>query len=121
RELQAECGRTRAAHVDREAMRRKHHRERSFRTWTDAEGKGHLHAQGPAEDIARMAAPVERDRDGIFRQARRELRDEPAEAYAFDALKELLTGDAHDGAANGARRSGVGAKVIVRVDLDTLL
>ena len=112
RELQAECGRTRAAHVDREAMRRRHHRERSFRKWVDAEGRGHIHAAGPADDIAMMAARVEADRDRIFRQARRELREEPAEAYAFDALKELLCGEPSCG--------GVGAKVIARVDLDTL-
>ncbi|MBV8957809.1 MAG: hypothetical protein JO054_02805 [Actinobacteria bacterium] len=115
RELQAECGRTRAAHVDREAMRRKHHAERSFRTWTDAEGKGHLHAQGPAEDIAVMAANVQRRRDRLFREAKREHRDEPACAYGFDALKAMLCGDPSDG--GGA----VGAKVIVRVDLDSLL
>ena len=113
RELQAECGRTRAAHVDREAMRRKHHRERSFRTWTDADGRGHVHAQGPAEDLARMAARVESERDRIFRQANRECRDEPAEAYGFDALKGILCGDPSCGS--------VGAKVIARVDLDTLL
>jgi hypothetical protein len=113
RELQAECGRTRAAHSDREALRRKHHRERSFRTWTDAEGRGHLHAQGPAEDVAQMAARVEKERDRLFREANRECRSEPAEAYGFDGLKAILAGEAGAGA--------VGAKVIVRVELDTLL
>lgn len=113
RELQAECGRTRAAHSDREALRRKHHRERSFRTWTDAEGRGHLHAQGPVEDVAQMVARIEAERDRIFRQAQRECRSEPAEAYGFDALKAVLAGE-----ATGGR---VGTKVIARIELDTLL
>ena len=113
RELQAECGRTRAAHSDREALRRKHHRERSFRTWTDAEGRGHLHAQGPVEDVAQMVARVEAERDRIFRQANRECREEPAEAYGFDALKAILAGEATGGS--------VGTKVIARIELDTLL
>ena len=113
RELQAECGRTRAAHVDREALRRKHRRERSFRTWVDAEGAGHFHGKGTAEDVAVIAARVNAERDRIFRQAYRDGREEPAEAYAFDALAAICAGEATTGPAQ--------SKVIVRVDLDTLL
>ena len=114
RELEAECGRTRASRVDREAVRRKHRRERSLRSWTDAEGAGHVHAKGTADDVARIMAGVTAERDRVFRAARAAGREEPGEAYAFDALMNLCTGT-----ANSA--GGVGAKVIVRVDLDTLL
>jgi hypothetical protein len=113
RELEAECGRTRAAHVDREAMRRQHHRERSVRSWTDAEGAGHIHAKGTVEDIARIMAGITAGRDLRFRQAAREGHKEPAEAYGFDALVGLCAGE---GSA-----APVGHKVIVRVDLDSLL
>jgi hypothetical protein len=113
RELQAECGRTRAAHVDREALRRKHHDGRYVRSWTDAEGAGHLHARGAPEDIAQMMARINAERDAIFRREHREGRDDPAEAYGFDALKAICAGDA-------TARPGA-TKVIVRVDLDALL
>src|SRR5205085_2936662 len=82
----AECGRTRAAHTDREELRAKHRRERYVRTWTDEEGAGHVHAKGPADDVARIMARVNAERDKIFRQAHAEGREEPAEAYSFDAL-----------------------------------
>jgi hypothetical protein len=113
RELQAECGRTRAAHVDREALRRMHRRERYLRSWTDTEGAGHIHAKGTAEDVAAMMARINAERDRVFRRAREEGREEPAEAYSFDALAAICAGEATSGPAQ--------AKVIVRVDLDTLL
>ena len=113
KELQAECGRTRAAHSDPEALRRKHQRERFVRRWNDAEGAGHLHAKGTPEAIAEIMAKVEAERDVIFGEARREGRCEPAEAYAFDALHRICVGETSGG--------GVASKVIVRVDLDTLL
>jgi hypothetical protein len=119
RELEAECGRTRAARVDREAVRRRHHRERSLRSWTDAEGAGHIHAKGTADDVARIMAGVTAERDRVFRAARAAGREEPGEAYAFDALSNLCCGTAGGGA--GATRRTVGTKVIIRCDLDSLL
>jgi hypothetical protein len=47
------------------------------------------------------------------RAVRHEERREPTEAYAFDALERLLAGEATSG--------GTDAKVICRIDLDTLL
>jgi hypothetical protein len=115
RELQAECGRTRAAHTDREALRRKQHAQRCVRSWNDAEGAGHIHATGPADAVARIMARVNSERDAIFRRAHREGREEPAEAYAFDALGAICCGE------GTASAGSVASKVIVRVDLDTLL
>ena len=53
-------------------------------------------------------------RDRLFRQARAQGRPEPTEAYAADALVELVTGA-------GGTRAGSRAKIIVRVDLAALL
>jgi hypothetical protein len=113
KELQSECGRTRAAHVDAEAQRRRIHAERAVRTWTDPEGAGHLSAVGPAETIAAISARISAERDVIFGQARREGRQELSEAYAFDALAAICTGEAASGAPT--------CKIIGRIDLDALL
>ena len=53
----------------------------------------------------------------IFRDARRDGRREPTDAYAFDAATELLTSHG-DGTPPPA---GADAKIIVRVDLPALL
>ena len=78
----------------------------------DAEGVGHLHLSGPAAVIARMDNAISHHADRIFRDARKEGRPEPPEAYAFDAAEQLLTrrGDGADVPA------GADAKIIVRVD-----
>jgi hypothetical protein len=113
KELVSECGATRAAHTDAEALRAKHQRERSLHTWTDAEGLGHLRAQGPAERIAAIATRITAERDRIFEAARKDGRCEPPDAYGFDALEAICLGE--------AAAATVKHKVIVRVDLDTLL
>ncbi|MEY2566722.1 MAG: hypothetical protein QOE35_1251 [Actinomycetota bacterium] len=113
KELQAECGRTRAAHTDTEAQRRRAHERRHVRKWQDPDGLGHLRAQGRAEDIEAMWPAISGEQDRVFAEARGEARREPTEAYAFDALLRLLTGD--------ASASAPSHKVIVRIDLDTFL
>lgn len=113
RELQSECGATRAAHTDPEALRARHQRERSLRHWTDAEGRGHLKAQGAADAVAAIALAIETERDRFFTAARKEGRIEPSEAYSFDALEALCL--------DQAAAASVKYKGILRVDLDTLL
>jgi hypothetical protein len=113
RDLQDECGRTRAAHTDVEAQRRRAHERRHARKWQDPDGMGHLRAQGPADAIESMWARISAEQDRVFAEARAAERREPSEAYAFDALERLVAGQ--------AETSGLDAKVIVRVDLDTLL
>ena len=53
----------------------------------------------------------------IFRDARRDGRREPTDAYAFDAAAELLT----SGGESTPVPAGADAKIIVRVDRDALL
>jgi hypothetical protein len=91
----------------------KHRRKRYVRSWNDEEGAGHVHARGPADAIARIMARINAERDRIFRAAHKDGTEEPAEAYAFDALERICAGETRTGA--------VQSKVIVRVDLDSLL
>ena len=113
RELQDECGRTKAAHTDAEANRRRIHAGRSLRTWDDKAGTGQLHAKGPAHVIAAMAARIQVERDRIFKEHRRDGEHESPDAYAFDALEQLLCGDAPSAAAPDY-------KLIIRFDIPTL-
>jgi hypothetical protein len=118
RELQDECRATRTnADADPEATRARIHAKRTYRTWTDADGTGHLHLSGASDVIARLDNAVRHRCDRIFRGARCDGRREPTDAYAFDAAAELLTssGDSPPVPA------GADAKVIVRVDLPALL
>ncbi len=62
------------------------------------------------EVIATVMAVVDEITDGIFHKAYREGRREPREAYAADALVQLVTGQA--GPAKGSTRP----KVIFRID-----
>ena len=119
RELQDECKRTRAnAEADPEAAVRRAHAKRSCRTWTDADGiTGHLHMSGPVAEMARVDNAIRHRADKTFRQARAAGRREPAEAYAFDAAIELLTG----GGDGRAAPAGSDAKIIVRIDHSALV
>ena len=118
RELQDECRATRTnADPDPEATRARIHAKRSYRTWTDPDGTGHLHLSGPSDVIARLDNAVRHRCDRIFRDARRDGRREPTDAYAFDAAAELLT----SGGDSTPVPAGADAKIIVRVDLEALL
>ena len=120
REVQDECRRIRAnADADPEATARRIHAGRSYRSWTDADGVGHLHLSGPAATIKRIDNAVRHRSDQLFRQARRDGRREPVEAYAFDAVEALTTGDgSHD---SKPIPRGADAKIIVRIDHPALL
>ncbi|HET6967990.1 MAG TPA: DUF222 domain-containing protein [Ornithinibacter sp.] len=119
RELQDECRTTRThADPDPEATRARIHAARSYRTWTEPDGTGHLHLTGPSDVIARLDNAVRHRADRIFREARRDGRREPGDAYAFDAAAELLTSAPSDATPVPA---GADAKVIVRVDLPALI
>jgi hypothetical protein len=113
KELVAECGRTRAAHTDAEAQRRRAHERRHVRKWQDPEGMGHLRAQGPADAIEAVWGRICAEQEAVFAAARVEGRREPTEAYAFDALERLVCG--------AAASAGTAAKVIARVDLGPLM
>jgi hypothetical protein len=116
-DLQNECRATRAnADTDPDATRARIHAKRSYRTWTDAEGTGHLHLSGAPDEIARADNAIRHRADRIFRDARKQGRREPGDAYAFDAALELLTSSGDSQPVP----KGADAKIIVRVDLPAL-
>ena len=116
-ELREECARTTAAaRPDAEARRAAMHAQRFLRSYTDAEGAWNLRMRDNPEVGAAVMAAIDAVRDRLFRQARSQGRRESSEAYAADALLELAGGG---GARTG--RSGARAKILVRVDLPTLL
>jgi hypothetical protein len=116
-ELRDECARVRAAATDPELRRRRIHASRCLRSYIDAEGAWNLRMRDNPEVGAEVMAALEPLRDRIFAQARAEGRREAPEAYAADALVELARSGTN-GPAHQRRRS---AKIIVRVDLDSLL
>ncbi len=119
RELEDACRRTRAAaETDPEARERRIHATRCYRTWTDAEGVGHLQVSGPVATIARIDNAVRHRSESIYRAAYRAGRREPTEAYQFDALEQLATSAASEGTPVPR---GADAKILVRVDHPALL
>jgi hypothetical protein len=117
-ELREQCGRTKAsARPDAEARRKAIHDQRFLRAWTDAEGAWNLRMRHNPEVGAVVMAAIEAVRDRLLRAARAEGRHEPTEAYAADALVELVTG----AGAGAGGKAGARAKIIVRVDLPALL
>ena len=89
-ELREECARVRAAaDPDPDATHRRIHAARRLRHFTDPEGGWNLTARGTAQAGAAFLTVLTALTDAIFRQARRQGRCEPPEAYAFDALMQL--------------------------------
>jgi len=119
-ELRQECARTKAAAcADLEERRRKIHAERFLREWTDDDGAWNLRMGHNPEVGAQFMAALLPVRDRLFNQARTEGRREPLEAYAADALVEVVCGNG-DEASEAATARGR-AKVIARIDLAALL
>jgi hypothetical protein len=129
-ELRDECRRTAAAaDHDLEARHARIHAARSLRTWTDPDGTANLHLRDNPERIAEITTALTPDHDTLFRAARAAGRRERPDTLAADALLTLLrraaaatsTQPATPGAPATTRRPRSAAKVLVRVDFDTLL
>jgi hypothetical protein len=88
--LREQANRAKAAgDPDPEATHRRLHAQRRLRRFTDSEGAWNLQARGTAEAGAVVNAALDAVIEEIFRDARRQGRDESREAYAFDALLTL--------------------------------
>ncbi|MBV8692319.1 MAG: DUF222 domain-containing protein, partial [Actinobacteria bacterium] len=124
KELRDEADRVKAAaDRDAEARRKRIHRERSLRSWTDAQGAGNLLWRDNPERVAQVMAVLQGVADKKFEEARKEERHESPGAYLADALVDVACGGSEGESASrstGTRRPGP-PKVIVRVDLDALL
>jgi hypothetical protein len=116
-ELRDECARTKANVTDLEERRRRIHRQRYLRTWTDLEGARLLQLRDNPEVVAGIMAAVEPIRDELLETARTQGRSERLEAHAADALAELARRAAGPRDGKPSRRT----KILGRVDLLALL
>jgi hypothetical protein len=115
-DVREECLRAQAR-INREATHERILRERFVREWTDAEGAWNLIARGTVDDGARFRAAFEPIVEAKFHQARAEGRNEPREAYAFDALITLAErADPRTGTRTRAPRF----MALIRVDHEAL-
>lgn len=128
KDLRDTCGRVKAAATDPEERHRRLHRERRARTYTDAEGGWNLHLRTTPDVGAAVMERLRPVHDRIFRRARAAGCHEPAEAYAADALVDVILGsevsardDAAPPEAKAVRVASRAAKVIVRIDFDSLI
>jgi hypothetical protein len=81
-----------AADPDPDATHQRIHRERRVRQHRDSEGAFCLNVRGTVDSGAEMMAALRAEQDRIFRAARADGRREPEEAYLYDALHRLVTG-----------------------------
>ena len=79
----------RAKAVDRDAAHARIRRGRHAREFTDGEGAWNFMARGTPEAGAAFRVGYDPIVDEMFKAARAEGREEPREAYAFDALIEM--------------------------------
>jgi hypothetical protein len=120
-ELREECQRTRRqADPEPDATHKRIHRERSVRSYTDAEGAWNCHVRGTPEQGAVFDAAVESIVDEVFKTARAEDRREPREAYAFDAL--MLMADRATNGTPAAKKARPNPRfmALLRADLSAL-
>ena len=86
-ELRADCLKAKAK--DRDKTHARIRRERYAREYRDGEGAWNFHARGTLDDGSDFRLEWKREIDRQFKLAKAEGREEPLEAYAFDALIEL--------------------------------
>jgi hypothetical protein len=114
--LRERCQRVRADATDALEQHRRVHAARALRTWTDAGGTWHLHANGTPSQGARIMARLNPETEAVFHEARahRNVEDrESIEAYRFDALVRVAE-------HSGDERTRAQAHVFVNVDAEKL-
>jgi hypothetical protein len=104
------------ADPDREATQARIHAQRRCRRWIDGEGAYNLSLRTTAKAGAELDAALAPFIDAIFKTARQEGRREQAEAYAADALHQLVT---HGG--DGKKTTVRESKVIALISHDALV
>jgi hypothetical protein len=124
-EFREECARTLAAREpDPEAKRAKIHAERELRSWSAPSGARVLQLTDTPDIVAAVITQIAPAREALYAQARE--RGETIRPEALDA--DALVATIHAGAKGRAdsddalpHRCAPRAKVLVRVDFDTLL
>jgi hypothetical protein len=121
-ELKDRCAATKAALDDAEGRRRRLHAGRYLHTYRDREGAFCLHLRHLPEAGAQLMAAVEPIRQRLMAAARQAGRAESPEAHGADALVALAkVGTADPGQGPAEPKGAAVTKVLVRVDLPTLL
>jgi hypothetical protein len=92
------------------------HKERYAVSGTDAEGAWTFHARGTVDDGAVFVKALEDITDDYFNAARKHGRQEPTQAYAFDALIEMARRAAGDSTNKKKASSAPKLLGLVRVD-----
>lgn len=118
-ELKERCARVRAAALPDELARRDAiHRERYFRHFLDAEGGFRLDGRVTPEAGAVLLAALEPSKQRLATAAKDQMRREPHEAIAADALVDMA--EHFRRCSNDPERTGPLCSVHVRVDLAAL-
>ena len=113
KQLRRTCANEKASQRSAERDEARHeriHRERFYKSHTDADGAYCFEGKATAAVGARIEAALDAEADNVFKQARAEGRTDPLVAYRLDALANLVCG-------GGAK---VDTTVVVRVDAERL-
>jgi hypothetical protein len=113
--LRDECRRVKTAGRDQQAIYEAIKRERSLRTWTDADGAFCGAFRTTPDAGARMLAALDAEIERVFKVARKESRREPRQAYAMDALESLVC------AGYGGKRATPSYEICVFADRAAML
>ena len=119
RRLRDECRRVKNADVSAADEYKKVHESRAVKTWTGRDGATCGSFRFTADAGAAFLAALEERKAKHVKAARREGRREPFDAYAADALVELVTEDRGTG-NGGAARTRPKAMVIVHVAYEAI-
>jgi hypothetical protein len=120
-EIVAETRRIKGSQGNQQEKAERIHQRRRLRKWCDTEGAFQLSFTNTAVVGAEINALMEPFIDAIWRQARTDGRAEPRQAYAADALLEMLRLAAGTKTTDLDLRKVVDAKIIVHVPYDTYL
>jgi Domain of unknown function (DUF222) len=116
--LRDACVRARAAVEDPKQRRKRQHREREFRSWTDRDGMWAGSFRYSPEIGAQMKAVIDKQVQRIFRERKAGTDHESNDAYAADAVAGFILDPS--GAAPTASRPAANAQVHIVVGLETL-
>ena len=118
RQLEDECRRVKASGEDAESEHERLRRSRGFRSWTGKDGAFCFSGRATPETGAKFLTVIEERQAQVLKKARANGERDPFDAYALDALVELVTEERGPGTG---RRTRPGATVVVHVAYEALI